>query len=165
MTPTAARPIRPLNPRTADVKYTGTEPEWRTQPIAEDRNSRLGAAFHWYGYHYGKKEVKEFITDWLTRTDRAREARELGRVPDAAMVNVFGWLARMNLMGLELTEHEQLAVDNHVRMLIGAHHSVEQVTESAEDPVIRDRRHVRRDDCSRSSDGPGLQAHGGVAWP
>jgi hypothetical protein len=126
-----------LNPRTADVKYTGTEPEWRTQPIAEDRNSRLGAAFYWYGYHYGKKEVKEFITDWLTRTDRAREAREFGRVPDGAMVNVFGWLARMNLMGLELTEHEQLAVDNHVRSLIGANHSVKQVTESAEEPVAR----------------------------
>ena len=137
MTPTIARPIKPLNPRTADVKYTGTEPEWRTQPIAEDRNSRLGAAFHWYGYHYGKKEVKEFITDWLTRTDRVREAREFHRVPDAAMVNVFGWSARMNLMGLELTEHEQLAVDHHVRTLIGANHAVRQVTESAEDSVVR----------------------------
>ena len=137
MTPATARPIKPLNPRTADVKYTGSEPEWRIQPTAEDRNSRLGSAFHWYGYHYGKKEVKEFITDWLARTDRAKEAREFGRVPDGAMVNVFGWLARMNLMGLELTEHEQLAVDNHVRTLIGANHSVKQVTESAEDPVIR----------------------------
>jgi len=137
MTPTAARPIKPLNPRTADVKYTGSEPEWRTQPTADDRNSRLGAAWHWYGYHYGKKEVKEFIQDWLIRTDRAREAREFGRVPDGAMINVFGWLARMNLMGLELTEHEQLAVDNHIRVLIGAHHSVKQVTESVEDPAGR----------------------------
>lgn len=137
MTPTTSRPIRPLNPRTADVKYTGSEPEWRIQPTAQDRNSRLGAAFYWYGYHYSKKEVKEFITDWLTRTDRAREAREFGRVPDGAMINVFGWLARMNLMGLELTEHEQLAVDNHVRALIGANHAVKQVTESAEEPVAR----------------------------
>lgn len=137
MTPTTARPIKPLNPRTADVKYTGSEPEWRIQPTADDRNSRLGSAFHWYGYHYGKKEVKEFIQDWLTRTDRAKEAREFGRVPDGAMINVFGWLARMNLMGLELTEHEQLAVDNHIRALIGANHSVIQVTESAEDPAIR----------------------------
>ena len=137
MTPTTARPIKPLNPRTADVKYTGTEPEWRIQPTADDRNSRLGSAFHWYGYHYGKKEVKEFITDWLARTDRAKEAREFGRVPDGAMVNVFGWLARMNLMGLQLTEHEQLAVDNHIRALIGANYSVKQVTESAEDPAGR----------------------------
>jgi len=137
MTPTTARPIKPLNPRTADVKYTGIEPEWRIQPTADDRNSRLGTAFHWYGYHYGKKEVKEFIQDWLTRTDRAREAREFGRVPDGAMVNVFGWLARMNLMGLDLTEHEQLALDNHIRVLIGANHSVKQITESAEDPVGR----------------------------
>ena len=137
MTPTTARPIRPLNPRTADAKYTGAEPAWRTQPTADDRNSRLGAAFHWYGYHYGKKEVKEFIQDWLTRTDRTKEARELGGVPDAAMINVFGWLARMNLMGLELTEHEQLAVNNHIRTLIGANHAVRQVTESAEDSVVR----------------------------
>ena len=137
MTPTTARPIRPLNPRTADVKYTGTEPEWRTQPTADDRNSRLGAAFYWYGYHYGKKEVKEFITDWLARTDRTKQAREFGRVPDGAMINVFGWLARMNLMGLELTEHEQLAIDNHIQTLIGAHHAAKPVTLSAEEPTAR----------------------------
>jgi len=142
MTPSAARPIKPLNPRTADVKYTGTEPEWRTQP-ADDRNSRLGAAFHWYGYHYGKKEVKEFIVDWLARADRGQEAREFGRVPDGAMVNVFGWLARMNLMGLELTEHEHLALDNQIRNQIAAYHSVKTVAECAEEaaprPTIQDR--------------------------
>jgi hypothetical protein len=137
MTPTATRPIRPLNPRTADIKYTGTEPEWRSQPTTADRNSRLGAAFHWYGYHYGKKEVKEFIVDWLTRTDRAKQARDFGRVPDAAMINVFGWLARMNLMGLELTEHEQLCIDNHIRTLIGANHAVRQVTETVAETVAR----------------------------
>jgi len=137
MTPTATRPIRPLNPRTADIKYTGTEPEWRIQPTTEDRNSRLGSAFYWYGYHYGKKEVKEFIVDWLTRRNQTKQAREFGRVPDAAMVNVFGWLARMNLMGLELTEHEQLSIDNHIRTLIGANHAVRQITETVAETVVR----------------------------
>jgi hypothetical protein len=64
------KPLKPLNPRSADTKYTGGEPEWRTQPDGENRNSRLGAAFHWYGYHYGKKEVKEFVTDLKKRYDK-----------------------------------------------------------------------------------------------
>ena len=128
---------RALNPRTADVKYTGIEPEWRTQPTIEDRISRLGQAFYWYGYHYGKKEVKEFMIDWLTRNQRQREAREFARVPDAVLTNVYGWLARMNVMGLDLLESEQLQLDNNIRTLLDAHRAIKEVVRSAEDAVVR----------------------------
>ncbi len=136
MTATLKAP-RPLNPRSADVKYTGTEPEWRTQPTAEDRVSRLGQAFYWYGYHYGKKEVKEFIIDWLTRNDRQREAREFARVPESVTTNVYGWLARMNIMGLDLDEHEHLQLDSNIRNLLESSRAVKEVVKSAEDTVVR----------------------------
>jgi len=130
------KPVKPMNPRTPDLKYTGTEPEWRTQPDSENRNSRLGSAFQWYGYHYGKKEVKEFIIDWLTRNDRQREARDFARTPEATLVNAYGWLARMNLMGLELTEQEQLRLDGQIAVHIKSVRAVKEVIEKAEDPVV-----------------------------
>ena len=128
---------RALNPRTADTKYTGSEPEWRTQPTSDNRISRLGQAFYWYGYHYGKKEVKEFMIDWLSRNQRQREAKEFARVPDSSLTNVYGWLARMNVMGLELTEHEHVQLDHNIRTLIDSHRAVKEVVTSAADAVAR----------------------------
>lgn len=136
MNATAVKPLKPLNPRSADTKYTGGEPEWRTQPTSETRNSRLGSAFHWYGYHYGKKEVKEFIIDWLARNDRQREVKEFGRVPEATITNVYGWLARMSLMGLVLTEHEELQLNNQIKMHLASVRAVKEVVVKTDEPVI-----------------------------
>jgi len=91
---------RPLNPKSADTKYTGPEPEWRTQPDSDNRISRLSTAFAWYNYHYDKKTVKELVIDWLARNDRQREAKEFGRVPESTIRNATGWLCRMNTRGL-----------------------------------------------------------------
>ncbi len=131
----ALKPLKALNPRSADTKYTGSEPEWRIQPTTENRNSRLGAAFHWYGYHYGKKEVKEFIIDWLARNDRQREAKEFARVPESTITNVYGWLARMSLMGLELNEHEELKLNDQIKLHIGSVKAVKEVVEKTDEPI------------------------------
>jgi len=132
-----ANKIKPMNPRTADTKYTGPEPDWRTQPTAEERNSRLGHAFYWYGYHYGKKEVKEFMVDWLIQNERQREAKEFGRVPEAIITNVYGWLARMNIMGLDLTESELVQLNDQIRVLLDSVRSVQAVVSAAEPAVVR----------------------------
>ena len=50
--------IKRLNPKGAETKYVGFEPEWNFQPTAENRLSRLAQAFNWYNYHYGKKDAK-----------------------------------------------------------------------------------------------------------
>lgn len=126
-----------LHPKSADVKYTGPEPEWRTQPDSDNRISRLSTAFAWYNYHYDKKMVKEMIIDWLTRNDRQREAREFGRVPESTIRNVTGWLCRMNTMGLELNEHELLTVDGAIKGHIDSVRAVKQVIQQAEEVVQR----------------------------
>ena len=128
---------KPLHPRSADTKYTGPEPEWRTQPESDNRISRLSAAFAWYNYHYDKKMVKELIIDWLTRNDRQREAREFGRVPESTIRNVTGWLCRMNTMGLELNEHELLTVDGAIKGHVDSVRAVKQVIARAEDVIQR----------------------------
>jgi len=131
-----AAKIKPMNPRSADVKYTGSEPEWRTQPTTDDRNSRLGQAFYWYGYHYGKKEVKEFIVDWLTRNDRTKEAKEFARVPESTITNVYGWLCRMNVMGLEFTEHELLTVNDVIKTHLASVRNIREIVKSADEPTV-----------------------------
>lgn len=132
-----ANKIKPMNPKSADTKYTGGEPEWRTQPEPENRSSRLISAFTWYNYHYGKKEVKELIINWLTVNDRAREAKDFARVPEATINNQIGWLCRMSVMGLDLNEHEQLTVDNAITGHIRSARAVKEVVKEAEDVVAR----------------------------
>lgn len=136
MNAAAVKPIKSLNPRSPDTKYTGPEPEWRTQPESTNRTSRLGAAFYWYGYHYGKKEVKEFIIDWLARNDRQREAREFARVPESTIANVYGWLARMSLVGLQLTDHELAQLNDQIKLHLQSNKSVKAVMSKADDPVL-----------------------------
>jgi len=131
-----AAKIKPMHPRSADVKYTGFEPEWRTQPTSDNRMSRLGQAFYWYGYHYGKKEVKEFIVDWLARNDRTKEAREFARVPESTITNVYGWLCRMNTMGLDLSEHELLTVNNIIKTHLASVRNIREIVKSADEPAV-----------------------------
>jgi hypothetical protein len=130
------KPLKTLNPRSPDTKYTGLEPEWRTQPTPENRISRLGTAFHWYGYHYSKKEVKEFIIDWLSRTDRIKEAKEFAKVPESTITNVYGWLARMNLMGLELLDSERAKLDREITAHLRSAKAVKEVVAKTEEPEV-----------------------------
>ena len=138
MNAVALKAPRPLNPKSADTKYTGGEPEWRLQPESESRASALIAAFTWYNYHYDKKTVKELVIDWLTRNDRQRDARDFVRVPESTIRNQTGWLCRMNTMGLDLNEHELLAVDTAITEHLRTVRAIREVVKAAEpDAVIR----------------------------
>ena len=46
--------IKRLNPKGAETKYIGFEPEWKIQPDETNRVSKLANAFHWYNYHYDR---------------------------------------------------------------------------------------------------------------
>ena len=50
--------IKLLNPKSADVKYTGSEPAWKLVLTDGDRTSAMLKAFTWYNYHYGKKRCQ-----------------------------------------------------------------------------------------------------------
>ena len=135
MNATALKAPKPMNPRSPDTKYTGPEPEWRTQPEVE-RMSKLIAAFSWYNYHYGKKEVKECVIDWLVRNDRQRDAKEFAKVPDASIRNVTGWLCRMNTMGLILNEKEELQLNDMIRGHLESVRSLKEIVKKAEEPEV-----------------------------
>ena len=131
------KPLKTMNPKSTDMKYTGQEPEWRTQPTNDQRDSALAKAFTWYNYHYGKKDVKEIVIDWLVRNDRQRDARDFARVPESTLVNAMGWLCRMNLRGLMLSEHENLVIDRAIGCHLTAMRGVKEVVAQAEETVAR----------------------------
>ena len=135
--------IKPMNPRSPDTKYTGLEPEWTQQPAVEARATALMRAFAWYNYHYGKKEVKTIVLDWLQRHDRTADAKAFGRVPENSVPTQLGWICRMNLRGLDLIETEQHYIDStiqdHVKAVAAVRELVVSEAESTPKVTIQDR--------------------------
>lgn len=118
MNATRTQTIKPLNPKGAETKYVGFEPEWKTQPDETNRISAFANAFQWYGYHYGKKEAKDFICHYLQVVGRERDAKVFRGIPDAKVRLTPGWVCRMVLMGLQLNEHEQCLIDNQIAEML-----------------------------------------------
>jgi hypothetical protein len=127
----ALKPAKPLHIRSADTKYLGEEPTWKFQPEAERRVSRLANAFNWYNYYLGKKEVKEFVADWLDRHED-KNAKAFRSIPEQSIPSTMGWLCRMNTMGLDLTEHELLYIENSVSELLSKNKPAKKLSAQAQ---------------------------------
>lgn len=110
--------IKRLNPKGAETKYVGFEPEWNFQPTSENRLSRLAQAFNWYNYHYGKRDAKEMLCHYLEHNDRKSDAKLMRGIPDSQIRLTPAWACRMTLMGLELNEHEQCIVDEQISAML-----------------------------------------------
>jgi len=123
----ATKPVKPLNPRSADTNAMGMEPTWQTQP-ADNRVSALSRAFSWYNYFYGKKDARDMIVAYLEAHDRKADVRTLKRIPDSSIRLTTGWLCRMTLVGLELNDHEQIQLDSLLK----------EVLESKQDDVVEE---------------------------
>ena len=149
------KPVKPLNPRSADTNVMGVEPAWREQPIS-NRTSQMTAAFSWYNYFYGKKDAREMIVNYLETHGRKADVRALKGVPDSDIRLTAGWLCRMSMVGLELNDHEQIKLDNMLSQLVAVKQQ-EAVVDSAE-PVtarltIQDRLREKVSECAGEMDG------------
>ena len=129
--------IKPLNPKGAETKYIGHEPDWKFQPTEENRISAFSKAFAWYNYHYGKRDAKDMLIQYLQINHREKDARLLRGIPDGAIRLTPAWVCRMNLMGLELLEHEQCLVDNQIADMLKIKQEVKKVIDEAETAVAR----------------------------
>jgi hypothetical protein len=163
MTTTKAKPmalaakanIKALNPRSPDTKYVGNEPEWRVQPIS-NRVSSLSNAFGWYNYFYGKKDAKDFIAAYLDARGLAKDAKVIRTLPDSQIRLTTGWLCRMSTMGLELSEHEQIKLDNLIQEALVVKQQGEPVAAvetKATGPTIQDRLKEKAVDCAGEIEG------------
>jgi len=149
--------IKLLNPKSAELKYTGGEPEWRIQPEPENRISALSAAFSWYNYHYGKKDAKDMIVHWLEHHDRSKDARKIRAIPDSQIRLTPAWVCRMSLVGLELNEHELLQINDQISNMLKVKDEVKIVVteeETAQNKVtIQDRLREKVSECAGELEG------------
>jgi hypothetical protein len=149
--------LKSMNPRSPDTKYVGNEPEWRVQP-EQDRNriSAMSNAFGWYNYFYGKKEAKEMIVAYLDAHKRVKDAKKMRTLPDSQVRLTTGWLCRMSMMGLELTDQEQIKLDNLIADLLAIKDqaAVEVAEpEAVAKPNIQDRLKEKMKDCAGELEG------------
>ena len=146
---------KPLNPRSADTKYVGDEPLWREQPT-DARFTALTRAFNWYNYFYGKKDAKDFVAMYLEVHDRAKDAKKIRSLTDSQLRLTTGWLCRMSLMGLQLSDQEQIKLDNMLAELLELNDQDREAAE-VEDTVpkvtIQDRLREKVSECLGEIDG------------
>ena len=150
------KPIKLLNPRSSDTNVMGGEPPWKTQPT-ENRISALSKAFSWYNYFYGKKDARDMIVNYLESQDRKADVRTLKSIPDSAIRLTTGWLCRMKMVGLELSETEQIKLDNLLKEILTSKQTVEAesepVPEGPAKPNIQDRLREKMSECAAELDG------------
>ena len=150
------KPIKLLNPRSSDTNVMGGEPVWKTQPI-ENRISAMSKAFSWYNYFYGKKDARDMIVNYLESHDRKADVRALKNIPDSSIRLTTGWLCRMNMVGLELSETEQIKLDNLLKEILTSKQTVEVESDSGSDalakPNIQDRLREKVGECAAELDG------------
>jgi hypothetical protein len=133
----AATVIKPLNPKGAETKYVGHEPDWKFQPTEENRISAFSKAFAWYNYHYGKKDAKDMLCQYLDVNHRPKDARLMRGIPDSQIRLTPAWVCRMALMGLALNEHEQCIIDEQISTMLKIKQEVKKVVDEAEVAVAK----------------------------
>jgi uncharacterized protein (DUF433 family) len=133
----AATVIKPLNPKGAETKYIGHEPDWKFQPTEENRISAFSKAFAWYNYHYGKKDAKDMLCQYLEINQRAKDAKLMRGIPDSQIRLTPAWVCRMTLMGLVLNEHEQGIIVEQIANMLKIKQEVKKVINEAEAAVAK----------------------------
>ena len=129
----AKNEIKRLNPKGAETKYIGHEPEWKFQPTSETRVSAFAAAFKWYNYHYGKKDAKEMLCQYLEHNGRKVDAKRMRGIPDSQIRITPAWVCRMTLLGLELLEHEQCIIDEQISEMLKSKQEIRKSQEERDD--------------------------------
>jgi len=149
--------IKLLNPKSADVKYTGSEPAWKLVLTDGDRTSAMLKAFTWYNYHYGKKDAKDMIAHWLEHNDRPKDAKLIRGIPDSQIRSTTAWVCRMNLIGLALSEHEMSVIDGQISDMMRIKQEVVKVVTEEETTqarlTIQDHLRERMSECAGELEG------------
>jgi len=150
--------IKRLNPKGAETKYVGFEPEWKFQPDDTNRISSFANAFQWYQYHYGKKDAKDMIAMYLEINHRKADARLIRGIPDSQIRVTPGWVCRMSVMGLMLNEHEQCILDEQISLMLKSKQEVKKAAATDEETqqvklTIQDHLREKASECAGELEG------------
>jgi hypothetical protein len=122
----------------------------------DDRISQLSSAFSWYNYFYGKKDAREMLVAYLEHNGRKADVRALKGVPDSAVRLTTAWLCRMSMVGLDLTDTEQVRLEGYIQEILTAREPEVVVVEAVPvvaKPNIQDRLREKVSECAGELDG------------
>ena len=150
--------IKRLNPKGAETKYVGFEPEWKFQPTEENRISSLANAFQWYNYHYGKREAKEMLCHYLEINHRPKDAKLMRGISDSQIRVTPAWVCRMTLLGLTLNEHEQSIIDEQISQMLKSKQEIKKAAATDEENAqvkltIQDHLREKASECAGELEG------------
>jgi uncharacterized protein (DUF433 family) len=150
--------IKRLNPKGAETKYVGFEPEWRIQPDETNRISSFANAFQWYNYHYGKKDAKDMIAQYLEINHRKADAKLIRGIPDSQIRVTPAWVCRMSVLGLMLNEHEQCVLDEQISLMLKSKQEVKKAAATDEETAqvkltIQDHLREKASECAGELEG------------
>jgi len=149
--------VKTLNPKDPDIEYLGPEPMFAVQPDEDRRQVALMRSFTWYGRFYGKKDAKEFLTQYLDLRERPQEAKIMRRIDEKECINTLAWLARMELRGLELSETESNTLQNEIKRLLETVNKPQLVEATATGAPDAPARHHAGRRCQRLDQRQALQ--------
>lgn len=132
--------LKPFQFVAGETKYLGPEPSWEIQPEQRVRCSALARAFTWYSYFFQNKEAKPMLLQWCELKHTAESAKSLKSVSESEFSLTICWLARMNLMGLELQDSELAKINEHINHLLTLRTTITETTTKR--PGIQD--HIRK---------------------
>jgi hypothetical protein len=139
--------VKTLNPRDADTEYLGPEPFFPIQPDEDRRRVALMRSFTWYGRFYGRKDAKDFMAQYLDLRDRSADAKVMRKVEDSEFMLTLCWLSRMELRGLQLSEHEELTLANEITRLLQTVHKPGikegSLTGNAKEDIVANRPNIQ----------------------
>jgi len=95
--------------------------------------------------------------NYLETHGRKNDVRTLKRIPDSSIRLTTGWLCRMSQVGLELTEHEQIKLDNLLKDILESKQDAVAEEAAVDDAVpkitIQDRLREKVSECAGELDG------------
>lgn len=125
-----------LNPRDTDIKFAGGEPLFLEQPSAEGRRGVLVESLNWYSRFFDRKTSKDLILTFAEqRGVSAADIKRLRSVNDREFNISLGWVARMSMRGLVLSEQELARIGDHLKSLLVVASKVEVIEVEEEKPV------------------------------
>jgi hypothetical protein len=108
-----------LKTRDPDIKYTGEEPIFVTQPDPDRRSLALAVAFNWYGRFFDRKMAKEQLALYLEQIESDTVlSKKILRVTDKEILPTYGWLARLSMRGLKLETVEKDRIASEINRLV-----------------------------------------------
>lgn len=125
-----------LNPRDTDTKYTGGEPQFTVQPADGERTGALVTALNWYSRYFDRKVAKEQFAAYADYNGDKETARRLQRADDRSIHTSVGWLARLSMRGLQLTETERSRIGEEIQRLLATQPVKEKTEEKEAAPKV-----------------------------